>query len=372
MITLTKNRKSVQGGSRSRSGFARSLNLWFSRYFVFTVRTRLETYRKMADFLRAGMAIKDIINTLHDEYSNHKDARRVVFEDLRDQINQGRSIDQALRYWATPGEVSMISASSVAGNPEEGLENAARATESVLEMKSSLRRQLTYPVLLILLAGALIYIFSVQGIPAMADILPPEEWPGASRALYELAMFVQSYGHWVVIGVVGFITMVTLSLPRLRGPLRRALDRVPPWSTYRSVQSSMMLISVASMMQSGIPFTQALQNLRELSSPYVRRHIQRIEERSKGGESAGRAMDTEFFTREVRTDLAVYSSIAAIDSQLNRLGESAIKDSLAKISGGAKALNTLVLIGIAGYLIWVLYTFSLLNQALGNMATSGV
>ncbi|MCP1674264.1 type II secretory pathway component PulF [Natronocella acetinitrilica] len=348
----------------------KTLKRWYARQMSFGVDVRLDLYRTLSSFLKGGLPINDVIEKMASEFRRYGDLRHVILADWAAEMRDGRSFSQTLSSWSPPGEVSMIRSGEEAGEIAEGLDNAVLATEAVLEMRRTIRRNLAYPCVLMLVAFVLIYVFSVEGIPAMVDMIPVSDWPAASQALYGLALFVQQSWYLALAGLFGAGALIGYSLGNLTGPVREALDRLPPWSIYRSVQSSVFLISLSSMMKTGTPVADGLATIHSLSGRYVRWQVRKLQVRINSGKSIGAALDTGFFPREVRIAINTYAALADIQQEFERLGRGSIKTSLEIIGAGTKVLNTAVLLGIAGYVGWVYYTFFVLNQEIARMTSA--
>jgi hypothetical protein len=67
---------------------------------------------------------------------------------------------------------------------------------------------------------------------------------------------------------VAFFAGLIYSLPRWTGPVRKQLDKWLPLNLYRDFASSMMMISLASLMRSGISLRSSLERTYKHSSPW--------------------------------------------------------------------------------------------------------
>ncbi len=191
---------------------------------------------------------------------------------------QTGSLSHALAGIASPMEQTLIDATQAAGDTAmaDGLLFLSSIVEKTDRMLASIRKALLYPCGLLLMFSAMLTAFSLSAVPVLAELMPPERWPLSGRILYAVSMLITDHGVLIACVVVCSFVAFVLSLTRWTGPLRSWLDRRLPYSLYRDYSGSLLLISLSSMMRSGVSLRSALERAMKFSSPWMRWHIRRV------------------------------------------------------------------------------------------------
>ena len=253
----------------------RDINLWLAR---------IELKKSRADFYYdLGATLKDrvpLVTTLRKyeirARAKKKGAAAVYTQMLR--ALQSGSLSNSLEGIATPTEQTLIDATQTAGDAAiaDGLLFISSMVEKTDNMMSSIRKALVYPCGLLLMFSIMLAVFSYGAVPVLAELMPPERWPLSGRILYKVSMIINNYGIVIAIATISCFAIFVFSLPRWVGTQRSRFDRYLPYSLYRDYSGSLLLISLASMMRSGISLRSALERALKFSSPWTRWHIRRI------------------------------------------------------------------------------------------------
>lgn len=332
----------------------------------FGPKHRLSIYQKLSAFLSNGVDIDNAMKQMSDGYRhyNKKDFRSVIIDEWRESMAVGTSFSNALAMWAPAGEVMLIKSGERSGDLPGAMVNACVATDAGNRMKSTIIASTSYPGVLLALLFVMLYMFAVSAIPPLVESKDPATWPTVSKGLYYMSYFVQHY--WMVsIAFVGIAAMIVGStLSRWVGKARDFIEILPPYSIYKSYQGSVFLVSLAAMMKTGVPVWNALDELKELSSPYMKRHIEMMQNRLLNGVAIGAALETGLLDRDIAIDLRVYSSTSNIEEKMGVIGASAIEAGVRRISLIGTILNGVALAMIGGYIGWTLIGFTMLTNAI--------
>lgn len=338
--------------------------------FQFNAGLRRNLYQSFADYLKQHMPLNDIVRLLAAsiEKANAKSQLFLVkiLKDVELSMSTGVEFADAMAKWIPASEATSIRAGMRSGDPLTGMLNTIAALDAAQEMASTLKSKLTYPVFLIVALFALIYFFSTSIVPQIAEAIEPEKWPDEAKPLYNMSQFVQEK-WWVVVAViVGLIVVVKNTLPSLSGPIRVILDKFPPYNFYKAFIGSSMLISLAALMKSGIPLVEAIEEIKTLSSPYLRKHLDRFIGSISEGKNLGEAMNTGLFSSEMMVNIYMMSHNADFQNAISSIGTQAVKKSIAQISTISSSLNSLIMLGVAGYVGWVYFCFYKVMSSLQN------
>lgn len=327
---------------------------------------RLKLYNKIASFMEEGIDLKSILINLRDQYLklDKNDARGLMLNEWNESIGIGRSLSSTMSEWVPPSETMIIKSGEEAGNIASAFRNAAIITEASKKMVSTLASQLAYPIFLLVMLFGIIYLFSVKIIPQLTEVIKPEDWPDVSYNLYLMSVFVETKWWVVILSIIGTSWLTIWSFSKLTGRFRHYLDKIPPYSIYKTFQSSAFLVSVSAMLKTGIPIVEAINETRNLSSPYVREHLDKIFDNLENGKAIGLAINSGFLERETGMDIEIYSELRGLDQSMEKIGMSAIDNSISSISAAAAIIKNILMISVAAYIGWVYYAFNTLTQSI--------
>jgi type II secretory pathway component PulF len=338
--------------------------------FQFNARVRKNMYQSFADYLGQGIPVNDIVTMLAHSIVKAKAKSQMfqvkILDDLAQQMSTGVDFSDALAKWAPLPEVMSIRAGMKSGDPVTGMRNTIDALDASSSMMSTIVGKLMYPAMLLIALCALIFFFSVAILPKIGSVLDPASWPPPAKKLNTMSTFVREDWYVVISVVVGLAILVKWSLPRVVGPIRVILDKIPPYSFYKAFHSANILISLASLMRSGIPYVNALEELAKLSTPYLRNHLNKIVFNMSDGRDIGEAMDTGLFSTEMMVSIHMMSQNADFQAAINEIGRAAVQRSIDKISTIAGLLNAVALLGVTGYVGWVYYALFTVTNAMGQ------
>lgn len=342
----------------------------FFKKLQFSTNVRKNFYQSLADYLEQGIPINDIIKLLADSIrlANAKSQmfQVSILDSIRDEMSSGVDFSDAVAEWIPINEAMSISAGFKSGDPAAGMRNTLEALESASAMKSTIISKLSYPGVLLLALVGLIFFFSTTIIPKIVTVMDPASWPESAKPLYTVSQFVQNEWYIVVGVLVGVSISVTWSMPRVTGGFRRILDKFPPYSFYKAFHGANLLISLAALMKSGIPLVDSLHEMKRLSSPYIKSHLNKMIMNMQEGSSLGEALDTGLLSPEMMVNVHMMSRNANFQTAIYAIGRQAVVRSVETISTISGMLNGLALLGVTGYVGWVYFSFFTISNSMAS------
>ena len=239
--------------------------------------------RRAAFYYDLGATLQDrvpLVTTLskyHSRARTRKPTTALMYLQMLRGLQMG-SLSHALAGIASPVEQTLIDATQAAGDASmaEGLVFMSMTVEKTDMMVSTMRKAVVYPLTLLTMFVAMMVGFAVTAVPILAELMPHEKWPLLGRMLYNVSMVITNHGIWIGLLFVALIAGFLSAMPRWTGPMRMRLDRYLPFSIYRDYAASLLLISLSSMMRSGVSLRSALERCMKFSSPWLRWHIRKI------------------------------------------------------------------------------------------------
>ena len=188
---------------------------------------------------------------------------------------------------------------------------ASRVADLRERQMAAVRKALAMPLML---AVALVLMLWAAGgwfVPVLETVVPPERW-GPAAALFR-AVSLGLHDHPAALAAIFAAVAVPVGVAMVywTGPGRTALDRIAPFSLYRTVTGSAFLFVVLEFLGAGLDLNdRAFEDLKRRAAPYARHRIGAIQRHMVRGAGLGRAMT---LTGHGFPDPALVPVIAALD-----------------------------------------------------------
>jgi type II secretory pathway component PulF len=330
----------------------------FRRLSAFGDARRGEFLTNLAGLVDAGIPVYDALREMARVLGKEKDARAPILADMAAKLEAGRSLAEAMRPWLAPHEAMMVDASRRGVSLNVALRHAAELTLARTRIVGAITGALGYPAVLLAVGAAMLWVFGTQVIPVLSGILPADRWTGLAAFYHGLSGLIVNQGGPIGLGLLGALAAALASLPRWKpDPFRRRLDaRIPPWNLYQVYQGAILLISIATMMRSGIAMADAVGILQaNATAPWLKAHLRGLRRRlEEGGGVRLAALNQPIFPTDVRIAVALFDKFSEPDQAMKDLGQKATESaerSARRIGAGA---NGAVLVGtgllLAGFI----------------------
>ncbi|WP_454688242.1 type II secretion system F family protein [Achromobacter aloeverae] len=258
---------------------------------------------------RGGTAKQEALTMLRDVYARHLSVSQAFLNRLNAKFfRSGRPFFRsiivdvcedallrpdvplafAIEHWIPATERTILYASEKSGNLVQGYEICQRTVKLQSGMWLAVIAGFTYPVLQGLGVMAMLYAFATMMLPRMEGFHHSNFSP-LTQSIITLSLWIRDYWWLWAAGIASLMATIMWSLGR-RGPIRNALDKVPPWSFYRMVHGALFLSSFATLQRSGIPVLEALATLAESANPWLKERIEAAAYGVRQGFNIGRAL----------------------------------------------------------------------------------
>ncbi|WP_415912604.1 type II secretion system F family protein [Neptuniibacter sp. QD37_11] len=340
---------------------------------TFSAKMRLEMYEAILTQLEDGQPIEMIIRSLSQEYKkyNKKDNRAKILDNISELISESGSLAEPLSQWVPNNEVMLIQAGEKTGKLADAIRNCIEAVNSIMAIRGAIISKSVYPVVLFSALIGFLLLFALSIIPQISEIMDPATWPPTLKVQHTMSEFIKNWGIFAALGFVGFVILVGWSLANWTHDIRiKFFDKLPPWSIYKAYSSSLFLISLSSLVKSGVPLSDAVNQLIEHANPITRKHLIRIRKGLSDGRSIGDLLSGGILIRKTAITVAVMAKGSDFKKSLERIGKRAIEDGIGAIKVLTGVMNNLALLMVAGYIIFSLYGFFELIQSIKSMAAT--
>jgi len=350
----------------------------FERWFVkvqFGGQQRLRVYRKIIRLLQNGVPLPSALEGMWNHASRDgkkpKQPEAIILNAWLKQVRNGKPLGVAIQGWVPETDRVVIEAGEQSGDLPSAVENACYIYESQKKIRGAVIGGIAYPLVLLAMVIAFLFMFGLSVIPNFETVLPKEQWTGQAEQMAMLTGFVQ---YWLVPLLVAFFLLVCLmiwSMPRWTGNLRIKADSIPPYSIYKLVAGSGFLLSLAALNKAGIKQTAALRTIMRDSKPWYQERLSRTLFYVNNGLNLGEALyktGMNFPDPETVSDLRTYAVLNGFDEMLMRLGRENLEDTVQRIQKQGVIMRNAGIILAGAVIAWLFMgIFAIQQQITSNL-----
>ncbi len=344
---------------------------------LFSNKTRLKLYRKIASLMKNRFSLMDALDMLHDGASNGGknpgEPLAIAIAAWGKALNNGMPFSDALKGWAPDRERLMLSVGDVS-DLESALLNLIKVTEGSTKMIRPIIGAIAYPAFLMMMAVLIIYAIGVYMVPPMIDAAPNVIWRGMAADLVDLSGWIKD--NWMVAFASLPVAMAVIyfTIGIWTGKVRAVFDNLPPWSLYKIFTGISWLLALSALVKGGTPVSTALRALRRDASKYLKERIDKTLVFVNNGDNLGQALaktGLNFPDKEIISDLKIYSELDNFEEALDNLANEWLDESVYMIEERAGILNMVALLAIGGVIAWaVMGTFDMQDQITSGMGSA--
>jgi type II secretory pathway component PulF len=284
------------------------------------------------------------------------------------------SLAEAMRGVAPPSELMVLNAAQISGDESvaAGLKFLSETVEKTESMTRVIKGAVNYPLFLLTLMAAIATGFSYFAVPVLEEIMTVDKWPFAGKVLHGVSMMIRNYGLLIVAIFLVMLGIFFYSLGNWTGNLRVRADRYLPYSLYRDYSGALLIVSLASLMRSGVSLRSALEQALQYANPWMRWHLRKILLRlsSSSATGFGQAFATGVLSPDLEDRITDASERQDPVQAFVKIGVGSIDRIAISIEGSANRINSFMLIicgfVLGGMMLGFMATTQQLNSALKN------
>lgn len=340
--------------------------------FRLSRKERFRVYRKLQGMLAMneslGRSLERLWYNITDK-GRHVD--RPAARAIRDWLNQdraGRNLSEAMNGWVPTNELFMISAGEESGEVARAFTVILELGASGQEMKQAITQAITYPLFMLCLVGAVLWMFGVNMIAPMKQFAPPKVMASMS-SLVATSDFVEHYGILVIILVAAAIAFLGATMPRWRGETRVKFDMFPPWSWYRIWQGSAFMLSLSALLAASVPLKRALEVLENQSGPWLKERLFSARQEVLRGRNLGEALGAikmNFPDPQVALDLEILAERADVAETMQAITNEWMTEQIAKLKVQAQFVRIIGMGIVAGIIAWAMLSIVNVSTEMSN------
>ncbi len=237
--------------------------------------------QKALDFLQAlelllqsGTTLKSAIDSIGSVTNKQG---KLIAATIKKSLAQGKGLSNGLTAWYPAHVIKIITVGENSGTLDKALAMAVESLQQHHQMKKHIINNLILPLTVMLLALMVSVVIKETVLKNFAHIIPFAHWPNSDKLLFYFASFIENWS-WMLVVTIGLFAWSTYQFLRLfSGNIRDQIDQLPLLNLYSHLSAAYFLQMLGLLTSGGIIIKKSLSILSPHVSPFLKRHITRME-----------------------------------------------------------------------------------------------
>ncbi len=315
--------------------------------------------RQLATMLSAGIPLVQAFEIVGNGHENAKMQKLIL--SIKADVEGGSALAEALAKQPLYFDdlfVNLVEAGEQAGALESLLDKIATYKEKTEAIKKKIKKALTYPAAVLVVALVVTTILLIFVIPSFEDLFQGfgADLPTFTRMVIDLSAFVRTKGILILIGIIAAVAAFLYFKKRSR-PFRHFLDRmmlkapiIGPILQKASIARYARTLST--MFAAGVPLVEALESVAGATGNIVYEiGVMEMRDEVATGQRLQVAMEnTELFPNMVNQMIAVGEESGSLDEMSSKVADFFEEDVDNAVDNLSSLLEPLIM-GILGILV---------------------
>ena len=283
--------------------------------------------RQLASMTSAGLSLVRALYILQEQQEKPK-AKRVLL-DIYEEVQKGKSFSEVLE--SKPGVfpdlfVSMVAAGEASGTLDQILIRVSDHFANANKTNNKVKGALVYPVILLVLALAVIILMFTAILPTFANMMSEEDMTPLSRAM--LSFSDSLINHWyiylIVIGVIILLFWVGRKTPSVKLKMDELILRMPKVGKLIStIYTGRFARNMSNLYAAGLQMVDCIEkSVSVLGNSYVNKRFEEVVDNIKLGESMSKAVEkTGIFEGMFTSIIFVGEESGTLDTILSKAAD---------------------------------------------------
>jgi len=221
--------------------------------------------RQLATMLKAGLPLIQSLDVAAD--STEKKHVRAFIMSLRNEVAVGHTFSDSLRNYPNIFDnlyCNLVTAGEISGTLDIMLDRIATFQEKDQRLKANIKKALTYPISVLIIAGVVSAVLLIKVVPAFEATFSSfgTELPAFTRFVMSISEAMQKYWGWVagsLIAVMGLIKLALSKSKRFSYAIDKYILKVPMFGKLLFLSAiARFSRTLATTFSAGIPMLDAL------------------------------------------------------------------------------------------------------------------
>lgn len=288
-----------------------------------------ELCRQLSTLLAAGVSLVRALTIISQDEGVSAGLRR-IYGGVLGEVRKGASLSAALEAQGVFPSLmlGMIRAGEGSGKLDQVAERLAVHYEKAHQMNQQVKSALMYPMILAILAVAVVIVIVTFVLPQFSDLFSTmDELPGVTLMLMAFSDFMVHKWYLLILYVAAFVAIMRtiLRIPDVRLWVDKKKLKIPVFGKLNQVICTARFArTISSLYSSGLPIVTALQTARDtIDNSYITSQFDGILVQVRSGVSLSAALEQiDGFQRKLCSSIAIGEETGRLDSMLDSIADS--------------------------------------------------
>ncbi|MFR7450339.1 MAG: type II secretion system F family protein [Butyricicoccus sp.] len=283
--------------------------------------------RQLSTLLASGVSLVRALTIISQDEGISAGLRR-IYESVLGEVRKGSSLSAALEAQQVFPTLmlGMIRAGEGSGKLDQVAERLAIHYEKAHQMNQQVKSALMYPMILAILAVAVVIVIVTFVLPQFSDLFSTmDSLPGVTLALMAFSNFMVTKWYLMILGVAAAVMVIRtlLRIPAVRLEMDRRKLKMPVFGPLNQVICTARFArTISSLYSSGLPIVTALQTARDtIGNAYI---VSQFDDARAGAFASAcpPPRDRRRLSAQAGSSIAVGEETGRLDSMLDSIADS--------------------------------------------------
>ncbi len=318
--------------------------------------------RQLSALLGAGVQLVDALGALADQSSRATTKR--MLSQVRERVREGSSLADALAVHKDVFSdlyVGMVRAGEQAAALESVLDRLAEYSERQSEFITKVRGALTYPIIMMCVAAAIMTFLVTYVVPQVATVFQQQKaaLPLATKILIGISAALTTYWLIILIAVVALIATIigALSTPRGRRLYDSLILKLPyVGQTIVRIICARFARTLATLLASGVQLLPSLDAVKGvITNTLLREAVEKSREEIREGHGMGQTLSQSgLFPPLLIEMIRVGERSGELERMLERVADNYEHEVAHSLSQMTTVLEPLMTLAMAGVIVFMM------------------
>ncbi len=285
--------------------------------------------RQFSTMIDAGLPIIQCLDILYSQQENA--TFKKMLRSIKDDVESGSTLAEALKKFPNEFDdlfVNMIAAGEAGGILDTILRRLSAYMEKAARLKSKVKGAMTYPIVTLIIAGAVLAVILVFVIPVFEEMFADMggQLPAFPRMVVTVSDFTKKNVIYIIVGLILFIFAFKKfhSTEKGRAFIDKNILRLPVFGDLiRKVAVSKFTRTMGTMLSSGVAILEALEIVAKTAgNKTIEQAVYTVRsDIAEGRTMADPLIESGVFPSMVCQMIAVGESTGALDAMLEKIAE---------------------------------------------------
>ena len=317
--------------------------------------------RQLSTLVSSSMPLEESLRAVAQQCENPKHA--AIVSGVRAKVCEGLSLAESMKKYPRVFDdlyTSMVATGEKSGHLDEVLERLADYTENKQELKGKVTQAMIYPIMLTLVATAVIGLLLSSVVPKVVEqfVHMKASLPGTTVALINISDFVKNYGIFIVmgIGIIVCAFVVAMKNEAFKKKVHRLYLKLPViGKVTRSLNTARYAQTLSILHSSAVPLIEGMHVSGDtLTNIIAKEKLMDAAEKVREGKGLSRSLqETELFTPMMIHMIASGEKSGELDNMLARAATTQSNEFKRNISMALSIFEPFLIVSMAVIVLFI-------------------